>query len=106
MTVDRRGAHFRRHGKAALWTPDDYTAGGTGTVIFDAPGQDLLGGAVQSIEYEVLYQVSEFVGMDEGDELEIELNATSAPEVFTAFTVRTITPVDDGELMSARLTKV
>lgn len=106
MSIDRIGAPFRRHGFVAIWTTDDYTAGGGGTVIFDAPGQDLLAGAINTTEYEVLYRATEFVGMDEGDTLDIELDAAAAPGIFTEYRVRTITPVDDGALMRARLSKV
>jgi hypothetical protein len=106
MSIDRLGAPFRRNGRAARWTPDDYTDGGSGTVIYDAPGEDLLAGAVNATLHEVLYRATEFVGMDEGDTLEIELDAAGAPGTYTAYTVRTIRPVDDGALMRARLMKI
>lgn len=97
MSIDRTGAHFRRLGTAAAWTPADYTDGGTGTVILDAPGQDVLGGAGNATEYSVLYRATEFVGMTYGDELVID---------DVAYTVRNPAPVDDGQLIRATLTKV
>lgn len=97
MTIDRMAAHFRRFGVSASWTPADYTVGGTGTVILDAPALDVLGGVAQSIEYSVLYRASEFVGMQYGDELVID---------GVAYTVRTPGPVEDGQLMRAPLSKV
>lgn len=97
MTIDRMAAHFVRWGVAATWTPADYTDGGTGTVILDAPGQDVLGGAGMSVEYAVVYRATEFVGMTYGDELVID---------GTAYTVRNPQPIDDGQLMRATLSKV
>ena len=97
MTIDRMAAHFTRWGVAATWTPADYTDGGTGTVILDAPGQDVLGGAAQSVEYSVVYRATEFVGMTYGDELLID---------GVAYSVRNPEPIDDGQLMRATLSKV
>lgn len=97
MSVDRMAGHFARFGVAASWTPADYTDGGTGTVILDAPAQDVLGGAGSSVEYSVLYRAAEFVGMTYGDELVID---------DVTYTVRNPAPVDDGQLIRATLTKV
>ncbi len=97
MTIDRLAAHFTRFGVSATWTPANYTDGGTGTVILDAPALDMLGGVAQSIEYSVLYRASEFVGMVYGDELVID---------GVAYRVRTPAPVEDGQLMRAPLSKV
>ena len=97
MPVDRLGAHWRRHGLPATWsTGDDYTDGGTGTVIFDAPGADILGGAVQTTEYQVLYRASEFVGLTRDHTLTI---------ADVCYAVRDVMPVDDGQLMRATLAK-
>lgn len=97
MTIDRMAAHFVRWGVVATWTPADYTDGGTGTVILDAPAQDVLGGAAQSTEYSVVYRVTELVGMTYGDELVIDGEA---------YTVRNPEPIEDGRLMRATLAKV
>ena len=97
MTIDRMAPHFARFGVAASWQPASYTDGGTGTVIVDAPAQDVLGGAVQSVEYAVVYRATEFVGMTYGDTL------TIAGEDYT---VRNPGPIDDGQLMRATLSKV
>lgn len=97
MTIDRLAAHFSRFGVVATWTPADYTAGGTGLVIYDAQGESMLGGAVQSIGHEVLYRATEFVGMETGDEL--ALNGT-------CYTVRNIESVDDGQLKRATLSEI
>ena len=96
MSVDRLGAPFRRLGVAATWRPADYTAGGAGTVMLDAPDTEILGGAIQSTEYSVLYRASELVGLAVGDTLEIG---------GVCYTVRHIEAVDDGALMRARLSK-
>lgn len=97
MTIDRTGAHFRRLGTTASWTPADYTDGGTGTVILDAPGQDVLGGAGNATEYSVLYQATDFVGMTFGDTLTIG---------GVDYKVRNPAPLDDGALMRATLARV
>lgn len=97
MTIDRMAPHFTRWGVAATWQPADYTDGGSGTVILDAPGQDVLGGAALSVEYAVVYRATEFVGMTYGDTLTIDNED---------YTVRNPAPIDDGQLMRATLSKV
>jgi len=96
MTIDRLGAHFRRWGTEAQWIPADYTAGETGSVIIDAPEQDVLGGTVKSTEYSVTYRATHFVGMARGDELHIE---------GACYLVRDVNALDDGQIVRATLSK-
>lgn len=97
MSIDRLGAHFRRFGVSATWTPKDYSAGGTGVVIYDAQGQDVLGGAVSANQNEALYQASDFIGLDTGDTLAFGGKC---------YCVRTPEPVDDGQLMRVSLSEI
>lgn len=79
--------------RAASWT----AAGGAavaGLVIFDAPGFEPLEG-VASVDYSVLYRVSDWATVREGDTI----------TVGTAYRVREVTPVDDGLLARAFITR-
>ena len=63
-------------------------------VIFSMPGQDLLGGAVESNQYEMEYQTSSFPSLAHGDAVVVR-GAT--------FTVLQVYPMDDGVFSRARL---
>lgn len=102
MAVGKRLAAFfslRRFAIQATWHPSDYRDSVTGPVLFDEPGEDALGELVDSIGYVIRYPRDQFVGMREGEKVEIEA---------VEYTVRRNPrpePGTDGAVMLAELSR-
>lgn len=80
-------------GTAATWTPK-VGAPVSASVIFDAPGDALIDG-VYSTEFSVLYRTSLWPSVKEGDTV----------TVGTAYKVRSVMVLDDGQTARAFLSK-
>ena len=65
-------AFFNVFGVSATWRPPDYADEETALVIFDAPGELVLNGVAQSVAYAITYPSTVFVGMAEGDPIEVD----------------------------------
>ena len=63
-------------------------------VIFSMPGQDLLGGAIESNQYEMEYQTSSFPSLAHGDSVVVRGLTLSVLQAY---------PLDDGTFSRARL---
>ncbi|MDQ3562857.1 MAG: hypothetical protein M3436_01530 [Pseudomonadota bacterium] len=81
---------------SATWTPSGGGAQQTAEVILDTPDQELVDGRVLSREYVITYRADQFVGIKGAETVTVS---------GTAYTVREVTALEDGQIMRASLRK-
>lgn len=88
-----------RFARPVTWHPLDYRDSETSPAIFDEPGEGALGDLVDSTAYTIRYQRAHFVGMRQGEKVEID---------GVEYTVRRnprAEPGSDGAVMVAELSR-
>ena len=68
----RMPAFFSRFGVPVVWFPSDYSDQESALCIYDAPGEIVIDGVAQSVAHVIRYPSTAFVGMGDGEEIEIE----------------------------------
>jgi hypothetical protein len=83
-------------GTSATWTAVATGTPVAGTVLFDAPGADVLAD-VTAIDYVVTYRVDQWASVRSGDTITISA---------VAYKVREVMPIDDGLIAKALVKRV
>lgn len=96
MFTEDIGLLFSDFGVPATWTPLTGGAQQTATVLFDQPDMDLASGMVISRDYKATLATSSFVGIDNGEVINIGGNN---------YTVRELRQIDDGALKELAIMK-
>ncbi len=88
-----------RFAQPATWHPVDYRDSETGPVIYDAPSEEVLDGLIESRAHSIRYRAEQFVGMQQGEKIEIagvEFTVTRNPRAEAG---------TDGAVMIAELSR-
>lgn len=80
----------------ATWTPSGGGAQQTAQVILDTPDEELIDGRVLSREYVITYRADQLTGLKGGETVTVS---------GTAYTVREVTALEDGQILRASLRK-